>query len=195
MRTLFALAAILTASTVSAADNQVRPFFGGTFGGHTTFVDPDHATDKLHPSVGVSFVTLGNVLGLDVDVADTPGFFQTGDSANLVLSSRVTTLTGNIVVAAPRSRTEYGLRPYIVGGAGLMRARSHDYFGSFEVSSILPAFDVGAGVLGFVTSRVGVGWEVRRFESLGRSSAERGITIGKERLSFWRASMAFVYRY
>jgi hypothetical protein len=196
MRTAVAFVALLALSGPAlAADNQLRVFLGGTFGGGTTFVDPDHAAGKLHAAVGISHVTLGNIFGVDVDLADTPGFFQTGDSANLVLSSRVTTLTGNLIIAAPRSKTEYGVRPYVIAGAGLMRARLNDYFSSFEQSRVLPAFDVGAGAVGFFTNRAGVAWELRRFESLSRDREERGVTIGKEQLSFWRASMAFVYRY
>lgn len=195
MRAAVALFVLGVAAPAAAADNQIRPFLGGTFGGGTTFVDLDHASGNLHRTVGISFVTLGNVFGLDVEVADAPGFFQNDNSARLVLSSRVTTVTGNLIVAAPRTKTEYGLRPYLVGGAGLMRARFNDYFAVYNVSTVLPAFDVGAGAVGFFTSRVGVSWELRRFESLGRNAEERGVTIGKERLSFWRASMAFVYRY
>ena len=57
-------------------------------------------------------------------------------------------------------------------------------------------FDVGVGVVGFLTNRVGVSWELRRFESLTRTNEDTGQTIdGKLRLSFWRAHMAFVYRY
>jgi hypothetical protein len=194
MRLTFTLLAVLLASPAFAADNQVRAFLGGSFGGSTTFVESDRAAGKFHTAVGASHVTLGNIFGVDVDVADMPGFFETGDS-NLVLSSRVTTVTGNVVVAAPRSRTEYGVRPYIVGGAGLMRVRINDYFGVFDRSSFLPAFDVGAGAVGFFTSRTGVAWELRRFESLTRGDDDSGKTIGRERLSFWRATVAFVYRY
>src|SRR5262249_36359669 len=121
------MAAMLATGTASAADNQIRPYFGATFGGGTTFVDLEKAAGKPNKVVGVSVVTLGEMLGGEVDLGDAPGFFQAGDQ-HLVLSSRVTTLMGNVVIAAPRKLTEYSLRPYIVGGGGLMRARIDDYF-------------------------------------------------------------------
>jgi hypothetical protein len=195
MKSAVLLAILLTALPAAAADNQIRPFLGGTFGGATSFVDPDREAGKVKRTIGISHVTLGNIFGVDIDVADAPGFFDSGKDSSLVLSSRVTTITGNVVVAAPRSKTEYGLRPYLVGGAGLMRVRINDYFGSYDVPSVLPAVDIGAGAVGFLTSRSGIAWELRRFETLRRDSKERGITIGREKLSFWRASMAFVYRY
>jgi|KBSMisStandDraft_5_1062788.scaffolds.fasta_scaffold312223_2 hypothetical protein len=195
MRPPIVLVLLLVAAPASAADNQIRPFVGGTFGGGTTFVDLEHAAGKWNPVLGVSFVTLKNIFGLDVELADAPGFFQ-GDDSGLVLSSRVTTLTGNVVVAAPRSKTEYGLRPYLLGGAGIMRTRKKDYFAVFPETRVLAAIDVGAGAVGFFTNRSGVSWEIRRFEGLGGTNEVPGTTLGKPpRLSFWRATMAFVYRY
>ncbi len=186
---------LMSAAPANAADKQIRAFFGGTFGGGTTFVDLEHAAGQWNPAIGASFVTLSNVFGLDVELADAPGFFQSSDSG-LVLSSRVTTITGNVVVAAPRSKTEYGLRPYLVGGAGLMRVGKKDYFAVFPESRYLTAIDFGAGAVGFFTNRSGVSWEIRRFEGFSGGEDAPGTTIGKPaRLSFWRASMAFVYRY
>jgi hypothetical protein len=194
MRATLVLVVLLSSAGTAAADNQIRGFFGGTFGGTNTFVDLDHAAGSLNPVVGVSFVSLKNVFGLDVDFGNAPGFFQKGES-DLVLSSSVLTLTGNVVVAAPRKMTEYGLRPYLVGGGGLLRARIHDYFSAINQPRLLPVLDVGGGAVGFLTTRVGLAWELRRFQSLRRDSEEIGLTIGRERLSFWRASMSFVYRY
>ena len=42
----------------------------------------------------------------------------------LVSKSSVLTFTGNVIVGLPRRATEYTLRPYFVGGFGLMRARA-----------------------------------------------------------------------
>src|SRR5262249_46002266 len=83
------------------------------FAGFTEFVDVDKGAETNHLVVGVSWVRLGEVFGFDAELADAPGFFHgpgQGGEKNLVLSSRVTTLTGNIVIAAPRRLTEYVLR-------------------------------------------------------------------------------------
>ena len=191
---MLALVAVVLAVPAAAADNQIRPYFGATFSGGTTFVDLEKAAGKLNPVVGVSVVTLGDMFGFEGDLGDAPGFFQAGNQ-HLVLSSRVTTVTGNVVIAAPRKLTEYSLRPYIVAGGGLMRARIDDYFGVLKVSRVLPGFDVGVGALGFLTGDVGITWDVRRFQSISGSTEERGVTFGHERLSFWRASMGLVVRY
>jgi hypothetical protein len=193
--TVVLMAGLLLMSTRTyAEDRQIRPFVGATFGGETTFVDPATVVSKKNLAIGASAVFLGEVFGAEVEIADAPGFFESGDK-NLVRSSRVTTLSGNVVVAAPHRMTEYSLRPYVVGGAGLMRVRTTTAFNVFDVSTVMPVLDVGAGVVGFLTNRTGVCWEVRRFQSVGSNTSNGGLSFGDQHLSFWRATMAVAIRY
>ena len=185
---------LLLCVPANAADRQVRPFFGATFGGGGTFVDPEEAIGKPNPAIGVSAVFLSELFGAEFEVADAPGFFGPGDK-HLVIHSRVTTISGNVIVAAPRRWTEYWLRPYIVGGGGLMRVRTTTSFNVFDVSRVIPEVDLGVGVVAFLTNRVGVSWDLRRFQSIGSDSTEVGVSLGGESLSYWRATMAAVIRY
>lgn len=188
---------LLMSARTYAADRQIRPFIGATFGGGTTFVDTEKAIGKANLAIGVSAAFLGEVFGTEIDVADAPGFFESGDK-HLVIGSRVTTISGNIVVAAPHRLTEYSLRPYVVGGAGLMRVRTTTSLSVFDVSSVIPALDVGVGAIAFLTNRVGFCWDVRRFQSVGSNTGNvgnGGLSFGDERLSFWRATMAVAIRY
>lgn len=193
-------AVVLTAAVARAADRQVRPFVGTTFAGSTTFVDPENAAGNAHVTIGVNAAVLGEVFGAEVDLGHTFGFFQ-GDQAatsgggNLVLNSAVTTVTGNVVIALPRRSTEYSLRLYFVGGGGIMRVREEDNLLVYDVDEIRPAIDFGVGALGFFTNRVGVAWEVRRFQMVGGPSPLTGISFGPEQLSFWRGHMALVLRF
>lgn len=174
------------------AEWQLRPFLGVTFGGDTTFFDLERASGKANLALGLNGVLLGEWIGVDADLGYAPGFFQSGDQ-NLVTRSRVTTLTGNVVIALPRRLAEFTLRPYFVGGAGLMRVRIVDPSKVLSVSSTLPAVDLGGGVTGFLSDRIGVNWDVRHFRSVGGKT--RGFSFGEEQLSFWRANMALVFRY
>jgi hypothetical protein len=183
---------LLTSARTYAEDRQVRPFIGATFGGGTTFVELDRGKGNL--AVGVSAVFLGEVFGAEVDIADAPGFFESDDQ-HLVTGSRVTTISGNVVVAAPHRLTEYSLRPYFVGGGGLMRVRTTTSLNVFDVSRIIPVFDLGVGVVGFLTNRIGVCWEIRRFQSVDSNAGNAGLSFGDEHLSFWRATMAVAIRY
>jgi hypothetical protein len=194
MRTAgMAISLLLLHPARSAAEWQIKPFMGLTFGGDTTFIDVEKAVGKPNPVFGVSGVLLGNVLGIDADVGRSPGFFNSGGQ-NLLLGSRVTTLTGNVVIAMPRRLAGYSLRPYFVGGAGLMNVSIDGRLGSLNVSSTLPAWDVGGGATGFLTDRVGLSWELRRFGTIGKGKT-RGDSVAEEQLAFWRASMAITFRY
>ena len=190
------VAAMLAATTVRAADRQVRPFIGTVFGGSTTFVDlsQENAAENAHLTFGADVAVLGDVLGVDVDFSHTPGFFE-GSSSNLVLKSGVTTLTGNVVIAMPRRLSEYGLRLYFVVGGGIMRVREEDNLHVYDINEVVPAMDLGVGALGFFTNRVGVAWEVRRFQRIGGPAPLTGTSFGPEQLSFWRAHMALVIRF
>ena len=180
---------MLMGGRATASDRQIRPFVGATFAGQTPFVDIEIAAGKTHPTIGVGAVFLGELFGADIDVADVPGFLE--ENHQLVKHSRVTTLTGNVVVAAPRRLTEYAIRPYFVVGGGLIRTSSTTSFGVFDVSTVKPAFDVGVGALAFVTNRAGVGGDLRRFQSF-HDEPSGGLA---DHLSFWRATLAVVIRY
>lgn len=186
------MAGALIARPALAAEKQIRPFIGATLGGGTTFVLSKNASGRPHVVVGLNAVVLGDVLGVEVDFGHSPGFFQGGNN-QLVLSSRVTTLTGNIVLSLPRRLTEYTLRPYLVAGGGALRSQIDDYFGVLPVADVLAVADFGGGVTGFVTNRVGLCWDLRHFGTISRQA--EGVSFGAEQLSFWRASMALAIRY
>jgi Outer membrane protein beta-barrel domain len=189
-----ALAMVLSSAAPAAAEWQIKPFIGLTFGGNTTLVDLERAVGHTNLVFGGTGVLLGDVFGLEADFGRMPGFFQSGGQ-HLVLRSSATTLTGNIVVAVPRRLTQYTLRPYLVGGVGLVRAHIDNVLGVLPVSSTLPAVDLGGGATGFLTERVGLNWDIRYFHSVGGKDQARGLSFGKEQLAFWRASMAVAIRY
>jgi hypothetical protein len=180
----------------SAAEMQLRPFLGVTFGGNTTLIDFADSTSRANVAVGLGADALGEIFGAEVEIADAPGYFKK-DPADLTPTSHVMTLTGNLVVAAPRRWTQYSLRPYVVAGGGLMRVHKEAVFDVFPVSNVLPAIDFGVGAVGFLTNRVGIGWDLRRFQSVGTTTIDVSLTTtpdGHERLSFWRAQMLVAFR-
>lgn len=186
--------ALLLFPAQASAERQIKPFLGVTFGGGTTIVDLEHATGQPKLAIGVTGALLADVIGIEVDVARTPGFFQSGDE-HLVQRSSATTVTGGIIVAAPRHLTEYTLRPYLTLGGGLMRARIDDTLGVLRVEANLPAIDAGGGATGFLTKRIGLSWDLRYFRSVGGKIGGTGLSFGPAQLSFWRASMALAIRH
>ena len=193
--TIVLVAGLLLMSTRTyAEDRQIRPFLGATFGAGTTLLDFGDVTGKANLVIGASAVFLGEMVGTEIEIADAPGFFDS-NNISLLRDSRVTTISGNVIVAAPRRMTEYSLRPYLVGGGGLMRIRTTTTLNVFDTSSVTPMLDVGVGVVGFLTNRTGVYWELRRFQSVGGDTGTVALSWGDEHLSFWRATMGVAIRY
>ena len=191
----FLVSCTVLSPVAASAELQVKPFLGVAFGGDTTFLDLEQAFGARHVAFGVSGARLGDTIGVEADVMHAPGFFQRSGAKPLVQRSSVTTLTGNVMIALPRGLTEYTLRPYLVGGAGFTHVRAEDLFGVLPIATNLAIVDVGGGVTGFLTSQLGLSWDVRHFRSVHGKDQRLGLSLGAEQLSFWRASMALAIRY
>ena len=203
---------LLLAVPVSAgAEWHFKPFLGFSFEPSTTLEgDVEHAAGLTLPPgdesqasnvmFGAGVTLLGEVFGVEGEWTQAPGFFQTRVQ-NLVTSSGAQTFTGSLVIAMPRRIAQYSLRPYFVVGAGMMRLRSDPnpiLPPAVPIEDTLGAIDVGGGATGFFNERVGVGWDLRYFRSVGGEVTGDPIitTDGlAKQLSFWRANMALVLRY
>jgi len=176
------------------ADWLITPFLGTSFASETTFLTfEEGAGRKL--TLGASVSLLGDgILGLEADVGHTPRFFEGNDPLGLVLNSRVTTVSGNVIVAAPLALTRESLRPYLVGGLGLMQARSEHVAGLFPVEEDLLGLSLGAGAIGFVTERTGLRFDVRHFKAITGADGPFA-RPDTSRLSCWRATAGVTIRY
>jgi hypothetical protein len=196
---LLAVALLVSSPAVGFAEWQIRPFLGVTFGGGTNlFSDLETAAGQPKFSYGISGGLLGEIFGVEADFARSPGFFEDSDrvGGHLVLSSNVTTVMGNVVIAVPRHMVEYTLRPYLSGGAGLIRPSTISSQHVFDGASNMTGINIGAGVTGFLTRRVGLNWDVRRFRTVaGRTEIGTTSDGAPQQLSFWRAQMALAFRY
>jgi len=185
--------ALLACPASARAEWQAKPFGGVTFGGGSPFVDLDRVQGKSKLNLGVSALWLGEVLGIEGDVATTSGFFS-GDSKQ-ILRSHVATVSGNVVIALPKRIAQYTLRPYVVGGLGFAHVSFTDGVKTLDYSKVLPAWDVGGGATGFVSDTVGLNWDVRLFRTLRPERPNpTGAVIEEKKLSFWRASMGISIR-
>ena len=133
-------------------------------------------------------------LGAEALFVYTPDFF--GESTGSLLQvqgSRTLAVMGNVVLAAPRSWNEYGLRPFLSGGLGLLHAAVDDDI--LPVRENLLGINVGGGAVGFVTETTGLRFDLRYFRHLKPSSLEEGTSFGDVRLSYWTGSVGVVFRF
>jgi hypothetical protein len=189
-------ALLLLHSSQASADWLITPFVGMAFAGETSFLLLGRGAGESKLTFGGSVVLLSDsLLGLEADVAHSPGFFKKDDDPlGLVTASRVTTLGGNLIVAAPLTVTRESLRPYLVGGLGVMQARADDIISLEPVDKDLLALTIGGGAIGLLSERTGVRFDLRHLKAItgedGPFAAE-----GTSRLSFWRASVGVILRY
>jgi hypothetical protein len=193
------LAALLLALVPGLALAQpvlIQPFAGISFGGDTNILDLDEATELRKLTWGGTVTVIGRgVFGIEGDFSFIPGFFERDTEAELVSDSQVVTLTGNVVIATPLSWTRQSLRPYFSGGGGLIRTRIRDLADIFTSNRNLVGIDLGGGLIGFFSERVGVRWDVRYFKSVSDPGDTEDVAYGSASLSFWRANMALVLKY
>jgi hypothetical protein len=184
---------LLASAAPARADWHLAPFAGVKFGGATTLVDLDDAAGAHKLAYGGTVTWLGRgILGVEGDIGIVSNYFEEGDDSQ-VRSSQVATAMGNVVVTAPLGWTRDSLRPYVSGGLGLVRARMDDSLNVFSFRRNMGGYNVGGGVVGFITPFTGVKWDVRYFKGWGPSG--EGTTFGSARLSFWRGTMSLVLRY
>jgi hypothetical protein len=196
VRTLAATVCLLLAAPAAAgADWLITPFIAMGFAGQSNYVVMERGAGESKLTFGASVALMSDgLLGLEADVAHIPSFFNSDTPQGLIKSSRVTTLGGNLLVAAPLALTRESLRPYLVGGLGLMQARSDDVIGFFPPQHDVLGLTLGGGAIGMLTARTGVRFDLRHLKAVtgpdGPFPAD-----GTARLGFWRASLGVIVRY
>jgi hypothetical protein len=176
------------------ADTLFMPFIGSTFARETVFnigATPDESSKHVIFGGSASWLSTG-ILGVEGEFAYSPSFFKVENPESNILGSKLLTLSGSVIAAVPLSVTEYSLRPYAVGGVGLIHS---------DIRYLLPpndndnsmGFNVGGGAIGFLTRRTGVRFELRHFRTFEREPSDFG-DVGP-RVSFWRFTVGAVIRY
>src|SRR6478672_1567015 len=149
--------ALLSSVAPASADWLIAPFFGFTFKGETSLVDLENGAPKVHWNFGASATLIGRgPFGVEGLFLYVPHFFES-DEASAVTSSNTYSLMGNVVLTTPLKWNEYGLRPYVSGGLGLMHvAQQPRIANTFPINENFLGYNVGGGATGFITDRTGL---------------------------------------
>jgi opacity protein-like surface antigen len=201
-------AAIVTTACIAAprtasADWIVTPFVGWNTGGSADVNGSNGTTTastfEHKANYGVSVTGMGGgVIGGEIDFGYSPNFFATNTDANgfqFTNNSNVTTLTGNVIVGVPVGGHGAQIRPYAVGGVGLIRTNVQDAAGFFSVNTKNDfGFDIGAGVMGFFNQNIGLRGDVRYFRGF-RGTSDNAIGLGISNFNFWRTSIGVSFKF
>jgi hypothetical protein len=196
---------VLATPTTASADWLFTPFIGTTFNGAADFNDGLEGADEFERqfTYGASLGFMGaGVVGFEFDFGYSPNFFETivdgDDGFDFVNDSNVTTLMGNVVLGVPLGgQSGFGIRPYGVAGAGLIRTHAGGADDFFDVDSTDWGLNVGGGIMAFFTDGFGIRGDVRYFRSLQGSDDEGddfpNLDLGD--FDFWRATVGVTFRW
>jgi hypothetical protein len=183
---------VLLIAAPARADFFLTPFAGIKFAGDARFVDLESGASNTKFTLGgMAGVLSDGLFGVEADVTYVPRFFERS-SGMLVARSHVITVMGNLMVAAPRSLTQYSLRPFVSGGAGLMHVNIDDVADAIPIDSNLFGVNVGGGAIGPLSSALDVRFEIRWFKSV--TTGDATTLLPGSALSFWRAAVGLTIR-
>jgi hypothetical protein len=203
MSSALALVVFAGVPTKASADWLFTPYVGLNWGGTAGFnqLGSDFGEDEFErqANFGASLSWMGaGAIGFEVDFGYAPNFFQNteGDGDFQFGDSNLTTFMANLKVGAPfGGQSGGGVRPYASGGVGLMKARIDDADDLFDVDSTDWGFNVGAGIAGFFSDKIGLQGDVRYFRSLQDNEAGDNVDLALGSLHFWRGTVGVVFRF
>ncbi len=183
-----AVVLLLLSATTARADWLLTPYAGVTFGGDTP---------KSQATYGLSAAFLGaGLFGLELDAAVTPNFFEANDGDQLdgfdgIDDSNVATFMANLMVASPSGAP---LRPYVSGGAGIIRTKATSVDNFFDLNDNSFGVNIGGGLIGQFNDRVGLRGDVRYFRSI-QDSKDDGVNLDLGGFNFWRGTLGVSFRF
>ena len=188
-----ALVAIMLAPVPARADTLLIPFFGVNFGGDAG-KEFSEAFDTSQYNWGASITFMGGgVFGVEGDFGFSPDFYGKTD----VGGSNVLTATGNLVIGIPFGGQQgFGIRPYGLVGAGLLKSKSDFGTGVAEIDENDLTWSAGGGVLLFFGTHAGLRFDVRYFRTFDDLEI-LGVPIAQSpgKVDFTRGSLGFVLRF
>lgn len=180
--TASALALVLFTATPARADWLLTPYLGLTFGG-------DAPDQKLNYGLSAAFLGSG-VFGFEFDASLTPDFFDSNTSA--IEDSNVSTVMGSLMLAAPSGSP---IRPYVAAGAGIIRTKATSVGNVFDLDENSFGVNIGGGVIGQFSDRVGLRGDVRYFRTLQDSDAGSNVDLDLGGFNFWRGTLGITFRF
>jgi hypothetical protein len=188
-----ALLVITLAPVRAHADTLLIPFFGVNFGGDSgQKFSEGFDTSQFNWGVSIAFMG-GGVFGVEGDLGYSPDFFGKTDLGG----SSLLTATGNLLIGIPFGGQQgFGVRPYGVVGAGLLKSKTDFGTGVAEIDENDLTWSAGGGLMLFFGTNAGLRFDVRYFRTIDDLEIV-GIPIAQSpgKVDFTRGSLGFVFRF
>ena len=144
--------AVVLAPVPARADGFFIPWVGSAFGS---------SIQNGQAAIGVSGGAMGaGIIGGEADFGWSPSFFGTKTDFG---NNTVMNLMGNVILGIPvGGQHGAGVRPYVVGGLGLVRTQiDGGTVAHVSSSDNMFGWDAGGGVMGYFSDHVGLRGDVR----------------------------------
>lgn len=184
--------ALCLAPATASAEWILTPFIGTSFAAGTDNTDFDTVIDGSKITYGGSLTFLGGGLfGFEVDLGYSPEYFEgDDDDVDFVDSSNYTSAMANVILSTPRG----AFRPYATAGVGILKTFVDDVDDAFDVESNQLGFNLGGGVFGFITDRVGIRGDVRYFRQMTKGDDDEA-DFDVTAFRFWRGTVGVSFRF
>ena len=189
------LGTVLAIPAQARADWIFTPYIGANFSRGGDIFDLDSGNTSLNFGGSLAWMGAG-ILGLEMDFGYAPDFFETDDVTSL--DGNVTSFMGNVIIGIPiGGQTGGGVRPYVSGGAGLLRSRLDDVEDLFDINENSFGVNAGAGLMVFFTDNVGLRGDLRYFRSLSDDDDDddNDLDLNFGAFHFWRATAGVAFRF
>jgi len=191
---MIAALTLVIAPASASADWLLTPNIGTTFAAD--------AAGRHHWTYGISAGWMGKgIIGWEADAQFTPEFFEPNDNdIDFTGSNNVFTLMGNVIAGIPvGGQSGKGIRPFGLIGVGLVKQRV-ELSGPTDVDNVDITnndfgFNVGAGVMGFFNTNVGLRGDIRYVRSFQNFSDSPTDVFDLGDFDFWRANVGVVFRW
>jgi opacity protein-like surface antigen len=178
------LGGVLALPSPARADWFFTPYIGANFNG-------DSPDTNLNFGGSLGYMG-GGIVGFEVDFGHSPNFWK---DSGMNVDGNVTSLMANVIVGAPIGGQGKSVRPYVSGGAGLLRSNIDNVDDFFDVKDNSFGFNAGGGVMVFLTDNVGLRGDVRYFRSLQDKDSGDDLDLGPGDVNFWRGSLGVAFRF
>jgi opacity protein-like surface antigen len=182
--------ALCLAPATASAEWILTPFIGASFAGGSDNTDIDLVGSKMTYGGTITYLGAG-ILGFEADFGYSPEYFEADDDdIDFIDSSNYTTVMANVVLSTPRG----AFRPYGTAGVGMIKTFVDDIDDAFDIDKNRLGFNVGGGVMGFFSDRVGVRGDLRFFRTLTKGDdGDADYDLGA--FNFWRGTVGVSFRF
>jgi len=168
------------------ADGFVTPWVGSAFGS---------GFSNGRTAIGVDAGAMGGgIVGGELDFGYSPSFFGTKNDFG---NNTIINLMGNLLLGVPIGGTHgSSVRPYAVGGIGLLRTQiDGGTIAKVSSSDNMFGWDAGAGVMANFSEHLGLRVDARYMRGTHEmNTGVSAIDLTGNRIHFWRTSIGVVLR-